>query len=218
MEAVMSALGAIETPVAGAPDARNAAGPDLASRARPLRVVAGSAPFIAAPAADGTAAGTQPRSSSNPRAASGSVSAGAFRTGTVLAGTVLAGTVLTGTVVSRGWQRPRLAADAGVPRAQLRLTTRGRIVVATLVIVAVTAAALLITMLASGGAQATNHGQAHAGYQGLHQVVVRPGQTLWSLAAVAEPTADPRNVVQEIMSANALNSPSISAGQLLWVP
>src|SRR5580704_7334244 len=108
MEAVMSALGAIETPVAGAPDARNAAGPDLASRARPLRVVAGSAPFIAAPAADGTAAGTQPRSSSNPRAASGSVSAGAFRTGTVLAGTVL-----TGTVVSRGWQRPRLAADAG---------------------------------------------------------------------------------------------------------
>jgi hypothetical protein len=213
MEAVMSALGAIETPVAGAPDARNAAGPDLASRARPLRVVAGSAPFIAAPAADGTAAGTQPRSSSNPRAASGSVSAGAFRTGTVLAGTVL-----TGTVVSRGWQRPRLAADAGVPRAQLRLTTRGRIVVATLVIVAVTAAALLITMLASGGAQATNHGQAHAGYQGLHQVVVRPGQTLWSLAAAAEPTADPRNVVQEIMSANALNSPSISAGQLLWVP
>jgi hypothetical protein len=213
MEAVMSALGAIETPVAGAPDARNAAGPDLASRARPLRVVAGSAPFIAAPAADGTAAGTQPRSSSNPRAASGSVSAGAFRTGTVLAGTVLAGTV-----VSRGWQRPRLAADAGVPRAQLRLTTRGRIVVATLVIVAVTAAALLITMLASGGAQATNHGQAHAGYQGLHQVVVRPGQTLWSLAAAAEPTADPRNVVQEIMSANALNSPSISAGQLLWVP
>jgi len=188
----MSALGAIETPVAGAPDARNAAGPNLASRTRPLRVVAGPVPSIAAPAAEGTAAGTQPRSSSNP--------------------------VLSGTVISRGRQRPQLAADAGVRRAQLRLTARGRVVVATLVIAAVTLAVLLITMLASGGAQATNHGQAHAGYQGMHQVVVRPGQTLWSLAAAAEPTADPRNVVQQIMSANALNSPSISAGQLLWVP
>lgn len=200
----MSALSAIETPVAGAPDARDAAGPKLASRARPLRAVAGPAPSIAAPAADGTAAGTHPRSSSIPLHQTRAVAAAA--------------PVLTGTVVSGSRQRPRPAADAHVRRPQLRLTRRGRVVVATLVIVAVTLAVLLITMLASGGAQATNHGQARAGFQGMHQVVVRPGQTLWSLAAAAEPTADPRNVVQEIMSANALGSPSISAGQLLWVP
>ena len=52
----------------------------------------------------------------------------------------------------------------------------------------------------------------------MHQVVVQPGQTLWSIAATADPTADPRDVVQEIMSTNALGSPSIKAGELLWVP
>ena len=129
-----------------------------------------------------------------------------------------AGPVLTGTVVSSSRQQPRLAADIGMSRVPLRLTRRGRVVVAAVIVGAVTLAVLLITMLVSGGAQATNHGHARAGYQGMHQVVVRPGQTLWSIAAAAEPTADPRSVIQEIMTANALGSPTISAGQLLWVP
>jgi LysM repeat protein len=47
---------------------------------------------------------------------------------------------------------------------------------------------------------------------------VQSGQTLWSIAAAAEPTADPRTVIGQIMSANALASPAINAGQLLWVP
>jgi len=81
-----------------------------------------------------------------------------------------------------------------------------------------TVGALLISLLASGGAQATNNGQARAGYQGMHQIVVRPGQTLWSIASAAEPSADTRVVVQEIMTANALTSGDINAGQLLWVP
>jgi LysM domain len=91
-------------------------------------------------------------------------------------------------------------------------------VVAALILVGATIATLLITLLVSGGAQATNHGSPRGGYQGMHQVVVRPGQTLWSIAAAAEPGSDPRAVIQEIMSANALAAPAISAGQLLWVP
>jgi hypothetical protein len=115
--------------------------------------------------------------------------------------------------------RPRTAlAMNSSAHARLRLTRRGRFAVTALLLAVVTLAALLITLLASGGAQATNHGPATGGYQGMHQVVVRPGQTLWSIAAAAAPTADPRSVVQEIMSANALNSPAISAGQQLWVP
>jgi Tfp pilus assembly protein FimV len=86
-------------------------------------------------------------------------------------------------------------------------------------VVAVAAAfALVIGLAAAGGAQAANHGQPRAGYQGMHQIVVRPGQTLWSIASAAEPGADPRDVVQEIMTANAMTTASISAGQLLWVP
>jgi len=194
----MSALGAIETPVDAAPDARSVAGLSLVGRERPLRVVSGHASAIAVPAG-GAAADSQPRSSSKPQAPG-------------------AAPVLTGTVVPGRRQRPGMAADSGVSPARLRLTRRGRVVVATLVIAAVTLTVLLITILVPGGAQATNHGQARAGYEGMHQVVVRPGQTPWSIAAAAEPTADPRGVVQEIMSANALGSPSITAGQLLWVP
>jgi LysM repeat protein len=52
----------------------------------------------------------------------------------------------------------------------------------------------------------------------MHEIVVRPGQTLWSIAAAAEPSADPRVVVQQIMTVNSLTSPQIEAGQLLWIP
>ncbi len=102
--------------------------------------------------------------------------------------------------------------------APIRLTRRGRMVLAVVAVGGATIAALLISLLASGGAQASNHGQPGGPYQGMHQVVVRPGQTLWSLAAAAEPTADPRVVVQQIMSVNALTGTNILAGQLLWVP
>jgi LysM repeat protein len=90
--------------------------------------------------------------------------------------------------------------------------------VGAFIVAGMTVALLLITMLASGGARATNHGQARAGYQGMHQVVVQSGQTLWSIATKAEPTADPRIVIGQIMAANALQGSDISAGQLLWVP
>ena len=108
--------------------------------------------------------------------------------------------------------------QAGASRTPIRLTRRGRVVVASLLVTGLTVCALLLSLLASGGAQATNHGQPRAGYQGMRQIVVRPGQTLWSIASAAEPSADTRVVVQEIMTANALTSVNISAGQLLWVP
>jgi LysM repeat protein len=100
----------------------------------------------------------------------------------------------------------------------LRLTRRGRVVVAALAVVGATVVVLLVSLLASGGAQASNHGQPGAVYQGMHEIVVQPGQTLWSIASAAEPTADPRSVVQQIMSVNALSGSDIQAGQLLWVP
>jgi LysM domain len=203
----MSALSAFEAPVA-APDARRAARAGLRDPRRPLRVVGEPETDAPVVAAAGAVADTQPRSSS----------IGSARSRTVgdMPRDRAAMPVLVGTVVPRSRPRPRIGADAARPR--LRLTRRGRVVVAALVIAAFTLAVLLMTMLVAGGAQATNHGQPRGGYQGMHQVVVRPGQTLWSIAAAAEPTADPRNVVQEIMSANTLSSPTINAGQLLWVP
>jgi len=52
----------------------------------------------------------------------------------------------------------------------------------------------------------------------MRHVVVEPGQTLWSLAVAAEPAADPRLVIQQIMQTNALSGPTVYAGQQLWVP
>ena len=122
----------------------------------------------------------------------------------------------------RGQARP---AGQGMPgsgrSAGLRLTRRGRVVLAGLAIVIVTAVAtaMLFWLSAAGNAQAASHGQLPGtARRGLSRVVVQPGQTLWSIASRAEPSADPRIVVQQIIEVNALGSPVIQPGELLWVP
>jgi len=118
-----------------------------------------------------------------------------------------------------GLQRDTPAARSGRPRdtpvAPLRLTRRGRVVV-------VTAAALLVTvvsLLLAGVAQATNDGPSpRAARQNLVQVVVHPGQSLWSVAESADPGQDTRAVIQQIIDLNSLNGDTVFAGQQLWVP
>jgi hypothetical protein len=214
----MGAPSAVETPVAL--DARRAARLDDSGRGHPLRAVDASMPAFAVPAAVDSVAAAKPRSSSIASAASRRLplKPGPNLTGPNPAGPILDGPILTGTVVSG--REPRFGSVGGAQpqRAPLRLTRRGRLVVTVLLVAVFSAAVLLLTALVSGRAQATNHGEPRAGYQGMHKIVVRPGQTMWSIAAAAEPTADPRSVVQEIMSANALDGPGITAGQLLWVP
>jgi LysM domain len=100
--------------------------------------------------------------------------------------------------------------------ASLRLTMRGRIVVAV-------AAALLVSLLSllatGAAAQATGHAEpARVADRNLTQVVVRPGQSLWSVAENADPNADPQSVMQQIIELNGLTSDVIQAGQELWVP
>ena len=83
------------------------------------------------------------------------------------------------------------------------------------------AAALLVTvisLLAAGVAQATNHGSPRPARQHLVQVVVRPGQSLWSVAESADPDQDTRAVIQQIVDLNSLNGDTVFAGQQLWVP
>ena len=113
---------------------------------------------------------------------------------------------------SRGAPSPHVHRAAAPP---LRLTRRGRIVVAV-------AAALLVTiisLLAAGVAQATNHPPSpRVARQNLVQVVVRPGQTLWSVAESADPDQDTRVVVRQIADLNSLSGPTVQAGRQLWVP
>jgi LysM domain len=108
--------------------------------------------------------------------------------------------------------RPRAAR----PAPALRLTRRGRVVVAALATLLVAA----LSLRAAGAAQATSHtGPAHpAGSANLAQVVVEPGQSLWSVAENADPNADTRLVIQQISELNSLNGTTVLAGQRLWVP
>jgi hypothetical protein len=114
---------------------------------------------------------------------------------------------------------PRRVAPDGAPRdtpgVPLRLTRRGRVVVAAVAALLVT----VISLLAAGAAQATNHGPSSgAARHGLVRVVVRPAQSLWSVAEKAAPDRDTRAVIQQIIDLNSLAGDTVFAGQQLWVP
>jgi hypothetical protein len=100
-----------------------------------------------------------------------------------------------------------------------RLTRRGRRVVwasAVLLFVAVLTPVLLVL---TSGAQAADHGLPPSAVRAsMRHVVVKPGQSLWSVALNAEPKADPRAVIQQIMEFNALGSQVVVPGESLWVP
>ena len=116
-------------------------------------------------------------------------------------------------------RRDTPAARSGRPRdtpvAPLRLTRRGRVVVA----LAAALLATLVSLLLAGVAQATNDGPSpRAARENLVQVIVRPGQSLWSVAESADPDQDTRAVIQQIIDLNSLNGETVFAGQQLWVP
>lgn len=100
-----------------------------------------------------------------------------------------------------------------------RLTRRGRRLVwasAVLLLVAVITPVLLAM---ASGAQAANHGLPPSAVRAaMRHIVVKPGQSLWSIALNAEPTADPRVVIQQIVEFNALGSQVVVPGESLWVP
>lgn len=130
---------------------------------------------------------------------------------------------------SQAWvaQQLRVTRQARVTRlarvvqrpGPVRLTRRGRRVVAGLVIGVIIVAVTVLWMSVAGSVQASSHGTAAGSpYRGMTQVVVRPGQTLWSIATAAEPSGNLWSVVQQIINVNALSSANVQAGQLLWVP
>jgi hypothetical protein len=102
---------------------------------------------------------------------------------------------------------------------RVRLTRRGRRVFVGFVAAVAVAAAAALWLAAATGAQAANHGAAPGTvYQSMTAVVVQPGQTLWSIAVRAEPAADPRVVISQIVAFNALSGDVVVPGERIWVP
>lgn len=104
-------------------------------------------------------------------------------------------------------QHPTRASRA---RRPIQLTRRGRL-----------ALVLVTVALASGVATAAGQGAVATDEPGSPSTaihVVRPGETLWSIAHVVAPGDDPRRTVSRIMDLNGMASASVTAGKALVVP
>jgi hypothetical protein len=114
-----------------------------------------------------------------------------------------------------GWGTPIGAVE--VPEA--RLTPRGRLVVALLLV-----AAMLVGLsvaagrLGAGGLAVAAAAGAEEAAAASVAVVVSQGDSLWSIALHVAPDADPRETVARIRERNDLASNLIQPGQVLHVP
>jgi len=99
---------------------------------------------------------------------------------------------------------------------RLRLTVRGRRVLALLAALPALIALAIAMAMGSGAALASLDGGAPAG--AFESVVVSAGDTLWSIAEDVAPGHDPRDVVDQIARLNALNGVSVQVGQELAIP
>ncbi|MEF2976498.1 LysM peptidoglycan-binding domain-containing protein [Subtercola sp. YIM 133946] len=100
------------------------------------------------------------------------------------------------------------------PSVRLRLTRRGRLVLATLVSLPLIAALVAFAILGGSQAMATGEGTAVT----YSYVTVQPGESLWGIAQTLDPSADPRDVIADIVNLNQLQSSDVHSGQRLALP
>lgn len=108
-----------------------------------------------------------------------------------------------------------LSVSAPLGTTRLRLTTRGRRVL--LAAAALPAAFALAVAIMSGGAALASRDD-NAGASAFTTVTVVYGESLWSIAEQIAPQSDPRDVVDDIVRLNALESPILEPGQSLAIP
>lgn len=102
-------------------------------------------------------------------------------------------------------------------RTPVVLTARGRFIVR--VIATALASVLALGVLGFGKDVAIAAlSNASVNTVASHSVVVKPGETLWQIAARELPGADTRDSVARIRTLNALEGRSIQAGQTLAIP
>lgn len=98
---------------------------------------------------------------------------------------------------------------------RLRLTLRGRRVLAVLAALPAVIA-LSAAVIGGGAALASRDAGAPAG--SFSTVTVASGDSLWSIAQEVAPDRDPRDVVDELVRLNALDSVVVQAGQSIAIP
>lgn len=115
-------------------------------------------------------------------------------------------------VISRRGVPQTVQAPVESAATRLRLTSRGRRVLGSLIAVPL---AVLLGVMGLWGVAASAGDQAPAG---LSYVTVYSGDTLWSIAERVATGVDTREVVEEIRSINGLSSSALVPGQRIAVP
>ena len=103
------------------------------------------------------------------------------------------------------------------PGFRLRLTPRGRRALALLVAAPVLTVGTLAGAGVVGGALAGAVASSSASTADFEHVTVLPGQSLWQIAEIVAPEADPRDVVAEIELLNGIAG-AIQPGEQLAIP
>lgn len=98
-----------------------------------------------------------------------------------------------------------------VQKQPIRLTRRGRRVVALLAIIPIALTFLLIGMRGAVATDGTVQSETQS-------VVVKPGQSLWDVAVAISPNTDPRETIWLIQQLNTMETSEVMAGQALVVP
>lgn len=114
---------------------------------------------------------------------------------------------------------PATSASVALPTVRLRttrlrITARGRKVLAALIALPLLAALGLAAMFAGGSAVATG-GTSSVEFE---YVTVKAGQSLWAIAETLAPEADPRDTIAQIMNLNQLTQSSVQPGQRIAIP
>lgn len=93
----------------------------------------------------------------------------------------------------------------------IRLTRRGRRVVAVLALIPI---AITFLLIGTRGAVASDG----SGTATTQAIVVQPGQSLWDVAVTINPEKDPRETIWVIQQLNDMKTSEVLAGQELVVP
>ncbi len=104
------------------------------------------------------------------------------------------------------------------PTSHLRLTARGRAVLTTLAAIPLVVAAFFIATN-GGSATASLDSTVNAADAASYQyVTISAGESLWAVAQRIAPTADPRDVIDDILSFNGMSSAELVPGQRIAIP
>ena len=94
---------------------------------------------------------------------------------------------------------------------RIRLTRKGRLAITSLAGLVLLAG---LFTLATSGAEASNTSSSAS----VIEVVVSPGDTLWSIAKAVKPNQDPRETIYDIKAMNLISGSQVFPGQIIKVP